>query len=65
MLGLKDAIIIAGQRYMMPFIDKKYSITHRSYHQLGTDIFVLCKMNNQEERTGDFIVNIQGFKKMS
>ena len=33
MLGLKDAIIIAGRRYMMPFIDKKYSITHRSYHQ--------------------------------
>ena len=37
MLGLKDAIIIAGRRYMMPFIDKKYSITHRSYHQPGTD----------------------------
>ena len=37
MLGLKDAIIIAGRRYMMPFIDKKYSITHRSYHQAGTD----------------------------
>ena len=33
MLRLKDAIITAGRRYMMPFIDKKYSITHRSYHQ--------------------------------
>ena len=33
MLRLKDAIIIAGRRYMMPFIDKKYSITDRSYRQ--------------------------------
>ena len=51
MLGLKDAIIIAGRRYMMPFIDKKYSITHRSYHQPGLGLGLIISLLQSKGQT--------------